>query len=452
LNPAIEQLIKAGENERVEFTSRPGDADEIAQAVCGLLNASGGVVIVGVGDDGTYTDDLHERQTASIENLVRKSISPAAMFSTSFETVGPHSVISIEVPSGPDKPYVCDNRIYVRVGAQTVAAQAPDARDLISRRQPITDRWERRKALGLTLEDLDGDLIQQTISSAFARGYQFRMRDNIESCLEDLGLLHEGQLTNGADVLFGSRVAQRLPQTRARALKFAANKASDHIDERLFEGPAAKILDDLMAFARRHVEIGGQFVTGVTVRQVAPHIPFEALREGLVNAIVHRDYAAFSGGIALRIYPNRVEIWNSGHFPDGYKTSDLRKPEHPSVLVNPDISMAFYLRGLMEQTGRGAYTIIQRCIDAGLKEPVWDTKGPGVLLKLDGVQSAGQLSPEHREILSALQEGLTTQVGDWPKSERTIRRRLAELVQAGYLVREGNGRATRYVRTGKPQA
>jgi len=146
------------------------------------------------------------------------------------------------------------------------------------------------------------------------------------------------------------------------------------------------------------------------------------LREALVNALVHRDYSAFSGGIALRIYPRRIEIWNSGSFPEGYKTSDLKKPEHPSVLTNPDVSIVFYFLGLMERTGRGSYTIIQECLNAGLKEPVWDTKGPGVLLKLDGSSASQQrlqLKPELQEMLTTLRSGDSTRVADWPISERT---------------------------------
>jgi ATP-dependent DNA helicase RecG len=451
VSQAIEELIAAGESQRVEFKSEIGDGIAIAWEVCALLNANGGVVVIGVANRGMFTDGVTPGDAERLERTLREKISPAAMFSVAMETVGGHQLISVEVPSGPEKPYVCGNRIFVRVGSQTVAAVPQAAADLVSKRQPTANRWERRKALGLTLADLDADLIRKTVTDARRRGYAFRAPDDVDTCLEDLGLLRDGQLTNGADVLFGNRVAMRLPQTRGRALTFETNRASDHIDERIFEGPAPHLLEELVNFARRHVEVRGEFRDDRLERTTRPRAPFGALREAFVNALVHRDYSAFSGGIALRIYPGRIEIWNSGAFPPGYRISDLKRPEHPSVLVNPDISMVFYLLGLMERTGRGAYTIIRECVDVGLTEPKWNTNGSGVLLTLDGSpRPAFRLNADHREILAALREGDSTRASDWSMSERTSRRRLSELVDAGYLVREGQGPASRYVRTAKP--
>src|SRR5258708_2568684 len=128
---AIEELLDAGEGQRVEFKSQIGDGVSIARAVCGLLNANGGVVVVGVSDgdrNGTFSNsamsvekspatDFTEEDARRVERVLRKRISPAAMFSTSLEEVGGRHLVSIEVPSGPDKPYVCENKIYVRVGS-----------------------------------------------------------------------------------------------------------------------------------------------------------------------------------------------------------------------------------------------------------------------------------------------------------------------------------------------
>ena len=444
----IEDLIANGENQRVEFKSEVGDGHSVANAVCGMLNSEGGVVIVGVSENHALTGRFLAGDATDLERKLREWISPTAMFMVGIEPIGDKSVICVDVPAGHAKPYGCGTRIYVRLGAQTFIADHNTTSALVSERYASSNRWERRKAMSLAMDDLDAGLIEKTLRMARERGFRFRDPDHIDSCLEDLGLLQAGQLTYAADVLYGKHVATHFPQTRVRALAFANDRASDHIDERLFEGPAPEILERLTEFAQRHIEVAGHFPDGRLERQTRPAVPFAAVREGMVNALVHRDYSAFSGGIALRIYPTKVEIWNSGSFPKDYDVHQLKKPEHPSVLINPDISLVFYLLSLMERTGRGAYTIIQTCVNAGLREPIWEVSASSVLLKME--RSPFQLSAEHRKILENLTEGSPIRATDLSMPDRTARRRLSELVDAGYLISEGKGRASRYVRTSKP--
>ena len=127
--------------------------------------------------------------------------------------------------------------------------------------------------------------------------------------------MQTGQLTNAADVLFGKKAAQRHPQIRLRAVTYSTDRAGDFVDEQLYEGTAFHLLEDAMAFLKRHVAIGAEFREGRLPRESRPRYPFFALREGLVNALVHRDYAAFSGSVSVSVYPDRVEIWNSGKLP-----------------------------------------------------------------------------------------------------------------------------------------
>jgi ATP-dependent DNA helicase RecG len=91
-----------------------------------------------------------------------------------------------------------------------------------------------------------------------------------------------------------------------------------------------------------------------------------------VNAFAHRDYADFAGGIAVHVYPNRLEIWNSGPLPEGITPATLAHG-HLSVLRNPDIAHVLYLRGRMEKIGRGSLLILRLCQEAGLPEPKWES-------------------------------------------------------------------------------
>ena len=452
---AIEELLSVGESERVEFKQGLMDQSAVACAVCGLLNANGGFVFIGVNEQGKSVESFTLKDASHLEAKLRSEIVPPAVFSVCIEETTEHQIISIDIPAGSNKPYIFENKIYVRVGTSTLAAQPAQASELVSKRIALSNRWERRQSLDLDLEDLDLDLIRKTVYQATTvRGYIFRNLHDIEQCLADLSVFRQGQFTHAADVLYGRRVASRIPQTRARAIRFKSDRESAHIDERIMEGPAPLILEELMDFVQRHTAVSATFQPEQVERIIHSEIPYFAVREGITNALVHRDYTSFSGSVAVRIYPNRIEIWNSGTFPPGINATILHKLNHPSVLVNPDISMGFYLLNLMERAGRGAYTIIQECRRANLKEPIWSQDdNSGVLLTLfTSAQKASvmNLKPEHLAMMKDLRLGQIVRVADYPDyPARTTRRRLGELVVLGYLERHGEGRATTYTRTEK---
>ncbi len=186
--------------------------------------------------------------------------------------------------------------------------------------------------------------------------------------------------------------------------------------------------------------------------------PFEALREGLVNAFAHRDYSGFSGGVTVGIYPNRIEIWNSGHFPDGLQPADLKR-NHPSLPTNPDIAHVFYLRGLMERIGRGGQLIINACKDHSLPAPKWVDHPTGVTLTIFGRNGGGSTAfsanPRQQALLAQIQAGDRIRPGEYHQrfaadvTDRQARRDLVELEDAGLLLRIGKGAGTTYKRMGR---
>ena len=137
-----------------------------------------------------------------------------------------------------------------------------------------------------------------------------------------------------------------------------------------FEGPLHSIFEEAYTFIVRNTPSVSRFIKGNPKRQDSPLYPEGAVREALINALAHRDYSAASGGVSIHVFPRRLEIWNSGPLPDGVTEENLPKG-HISVLRNPDIAHALYLRGLMEKAGRGSVLMVQQCDDAGLPRPFW---------------------------------------------------------------------------------
>jgi ATP-dependent DNA helicase RecG len=213
--------------------------------------------------------------------------------------------------------------------------------------------------------------------------------------LEDFAAAKYGRLTNGGDVLFARNPAVRLPQIRIRAMRYNSDKAGDKFsDMKSFEGPLDSIFEEAYTFIVRNTSSVSRFIKGNPKRQDSPMYPEDAVREALINALAHRDYSAASGGVSIHIFPRRLEIWNSGPLPDGVTVESLAKG-HISVLRNPDIAHALYLRGLMEKAGRGSVLMVQQCRSAGLPAPFWksDTK-LGVTVTFPAPEVTQQDTPE----------------------------------------------------------
>ncbi|MCY2992681.1 MAG: SUMF1/EgtB/PvdO family nonheme iron enzyme [Planctomycetota bacterium] len=391
---AIEDLIHASESERLEFRGTDVDSDRIATTVCAFLNTAGGAVVVGVCEGGVVEPVQNaDCRVLEIKESLSHAISPSALWSVSTDATSQGDVVTIDVPAGRDRPYVCQGAIYIRNGVQTVAADAETIRRLIRQQYVAPTRWERLAAAGLELDDLDQREIWKTVAEAQrARNYAFRNVTEILDVLADLGVRQAGQLTNGADVLFAENPSHRLTQTRVRATVYATDKTGDFVDDRLFEGHAVSLVEQLVAFLDRHVTIASEFKAGKIAREDRPQYPFAALREGVINAIVHRDYAAFAGGMTVGIYSNRIEIWNTGKLPAGLCISDLQEI-HPSLPANPDMAHVLYLRGIIERVGRGTLKILEECKALGLRPPQWEESATGITLVVFGKEPVHRLVP-----------------------------------------------------------
>jgi len=458
-----EELLRRGESIRLEFVESPEAIEKIAQSVCAMLNSKGGTVLVGVDDQGQVIGEISDRNVKQLHSFLHEQITPQVLFTVTLDEVGHGKIISVDVPEGRDQPYVFNGTVFVRSGShtRTRVADAETMREMVERRSHETERWERRTAGGLEISELDSELMNETVRRAQdRRGYRFENPRSFDAVLADLSLFRFGQLTNAADVLFGRRIALRHPQTRLRAVRYETDRANNFIDEQLYEGPAFILLEEAMAFLKRHIPIRAEFRAGQLSRESRPEYPFYSLREGLVNALVHRDYASFSGGVSVSIYPGRVEIWNSGHLPKGLTPSKLRAVTHDSILVNPDISHVFYLYELMERVGRGTFKIVQECREMGMKLPEWRSAASGVRLTLYAAKGsvAAVIKPNERQdaLLKILSTGERIKTPEFHKrfgagvSERQARRDLKELEEAGLLERIGAGPTTAYERTDKP--
>ncbi len=180
-----------------------------------------------------------------------------------------------------------------------------------------------------------------------------------------------------------------------------------------------------------------------------------ALREGLVNAMVHRDYSISGSDVRIEIFSDHLTIHNPGKLPDGWTEKDL-KTQHISHLRNPDIAQVFHVRGLMEKLGTGTQSLIAECKSLKAKPPIWRVARNVVSLTLFAApapKSLVQLPQRQSRFLTKTAADVIFKMGDYAEatgvSERQARRELADLEAAGLVERRGKGRATSYRRTAR---
>lgn len=402
----IKDLIKQGESEQLEFMEVVRK-DTIAKTLCSFLNGSGGRVVVGVTHEGKVIglENAHVIEQ-ELKAFLVAAIVPDAPINYSVENIGQKQMLVLKVWGGSKQPYIFDGSIFYRRGAGTQKATSKEISELIHGRQLAEQHWEKQISLGVELDDLDKKLINDTINESRKNHRSNFESDDILEFLTHYGLYINGSFTNACVVLFGRKPSRFIPQIRVRLTEYAESKTDDNlIRNEVLEGNLFSIRDELE-----------KYVNGLGVRSIFDKnqwkrqdfaFPKKALQEGIINALLHRDYSSFSSSVSISVYPDKFIISNSGKLPDDIKISDLKK-NHDSHPVNPDIAHVVFLRGLIDKLGRGTIRVVEECKDAGLKAPEWKETSTGIVLTFHGPRSLS----ERKERIDAASDAVNDAVND----------------------------------------
>ncbi len=450
----IQQIIKSGESRTIEFKRSTAKLKSAAKTLCAFLNGGGGTVFIGITDDKKIVGQHVTDQTKlEISNTLKK-FEPSANITVDYVSIEKDKQ-SIVLNANPDQrciPYSFDGRAYERKESDTHRMNQGRYQQLLLSRNLNPHSWESQFAVGVSLDDLDVAEITQTLKDIRSnkRIDAIINNDNIETSLKRLKLAEAGQLTNAAVVLFAKEPPGNYMQCVLRMARFKGIEKGDFIDSRHVFGNTFQLLKEAENFINRNTAIASNLKTGKLARDDQPEYPFDAVREALINAICHRDYASPGGSITIAIYNDRLEIANSGTLPPEITLNDLKEP-HTSHPRNLRIINVFYRRGLIEAMGIGTQEIIKVCLAANMKEPdffeqagnfvvrLWSrhykTSFNAVTAKLTDRQKfilevLGNAKLAPNEILGKLDEHI---------SERTLRRELNLLQEQGCVNSEGAG-------------
>ncbi len=328
------EMIHNGESSGVEFKRDVVQNHDLAKELVAFANFQGGVVLLGVEDDGSVSgitrDNLEEWVMTACRDKVRPGLIP---FYEVVKDVEPgKDVAVVRVSRGFDVQTLWHNNknaYYIRVGTQSREPSPEELSRLFQQRG--TFRAELRPVSGAVFADLD----VRRLKNYFVRVRQQDVpADNDEAgwatLLFNTEIMVEDGITVSGMLLFGRTPNRFLPQAGIDAAAFPGNSKDYGARERsALRGPLTPLLSDAdeiveaglveqaLAFVQRNTAVAGQLEEGGARREEVPAYPREAVREAVVNALVHRDYLLSSTDIELTIYDDRMEIVSPGRLPNG---------------------------------------------------------------------------------------------------------------------------------------
>jgi len=372
----LKKITAKGESETVEFKASTGQRKSAVKTVCAMLNANGGYLFFGVKNNGLIAgQEVSEKTTRSLAEELQKIEPPAFPDVQTVHLPSGHSIIALLVQSGSGKPYIYDGRPYVRRGPTTSVMPKTLFEQMLLERLHASRRWENEPVpKGFTTSDLNTDEIMRVVESAQRLGrLEPGLKQDIESILRGLGLIHEGNLLNAAAALFGKTEKLRVlfPQFSIRLARFRGkNRLGDFLDNRQYLGNAFELLRQAQRFLADHVPIAGRVVPGRFEREDRPLYPPLATREALANALCHRDYIHAADSISVAMYDNRLEVASPGELHFGMQIDDLIRL-HESRPWNPIMAGVFYRAGIIEKWGMGTLKILDWCKEGHNPSPEW---------------------------------------------------------------------------------
>jgi len=373
----IRALAKRIESDRLEFKRSTGELKEGMQTLCAFLNGAGGTLLFGIRPNGTIEGQTVADQTLREIAQAMDRFEPPVNVPVERVKVGGAQEVLILVaePSAEHAPFTFEGRAYERVGSTTRRMPQAKYEGLLLDRAHARRRWENQSAVDVKLKDLDREEILRTREEAIRqRRISAGTGTNIGDILDRVGLRRNGTITQAALVLFGRKFLPDYPQCMLKMGRFRGTTVqADILDNKQEYMNAFAIVREGMAFLDRTLPLAACFPEGQINREDRLPVPPNALREILLNAVMHRDYSDPGGFVAIAVFDDRIEIRSSGALPSGV-TVDMLSGPHLSRKRNPLIAETFHRTGAVEIWGRGTNRVIEECKAHGIAAPTFEVK------------------------------------------------------------------------------
>jgi ATP-dependent DNA helicase RecG len=427
------------ESQNIEF--KKSWRDEYLKWICGFANSQGGKIFIGKDDSGNVFGVANAKKLLEdIPNKTKDILGVIVDVNLHITAKGDYLEIIVEA-----YPYPVNykGQYHYRSGStkQELKGAALDKFLL----QKKGKKWD-----GVPLPNVSiADLQEGTFDFFRKRALKSKridedvLTDSNEHLIENLHLKENEYLKRAAILLFYPNPEKFVTGAYIKIGFFESDSElmyQDEVHGNLFE-QIEKTIDLLFTkYIKANISYEG-------IQRIETYeYPKEAVREALLNAIIHKDYSG-NTPIQISFYKNKIMIWNEGQLPENWTIETLTK-KHPSKPYNPDIANAVFRCGYIESWGRGTIKIIEKCKEAGLPTPLYYYESSGFWVEfrkdLYNEQYLQSLNLNNRQIKAILytkENGKITN-SEYQKlndtSNRTASRDLTNIVKRGIMERSGS--------------
>lgn len=434
------ELLKRHEGKTLEFKRDLSSPNGILKTLVAFANTAGGTVVIGV-EDGSknvrgVTDVLASEE--KLASLISDSICPHLVPDIEVVPWRNLNVLAVQVYPSNTRPHYMqrlgpEDGVFVRVGSTNRRAGALQIEEL--------KRWNRMDSFDeQALPGLKSEAIDFRAASEFFAPYR-QLTSKVWSTLR-VTTEHQGRQvpTIGGLLLFGKDRFARFPDAWIQAGRFAGSNRARLLDSVEIRSFLPRAADEAIAFARKHLT-QESIIEGVR-REDRWSVPLVAIREALMNAIVHADYAQQGAPIRLALFDDRIEIENPGLLPFGLTIEDIR--QGVSKLRNRVIGRVFHELHLIEQWGSGIQRMTSACQAAGLDAPKLEEIGMHFRVTISNARvGRPHMDETDRRMLALFGDGGARSTAAVAKhvglSQRATLTRLKSMTERGLLAEIGTG-------------
>jgi ATP-dependent DNA helicase RecG len=391
------------EHQQVELKS--SWRDDYLRWICGFANAEGGVLVIGRDDRGVVVGvEDAGRLMEETPNKVRDLL--GIMVEVNLREEAGKDTVEIVVDPYPN-PISYKGEYYYRSGSTNQMLKGAALDRFLLRKHGRT--WDGVPLPGVTLADLDAEALKdfRRLAGRSQRLPEAVLEEPDQTLLEKLHLVEGAYLTRAAALLFHPDPERFFTGASVKIGYFESNVDLRYQDE--VQGNLIHQVNQAIEVLKAKYLRAWISYEGLQRIETWP-VPMPALREAVLNAVVHKDYAS-GATIQISVYPDKLMIWNPGELPPDWTVEKLLG-KHASIPFNPDVASVFFRAGMIEAWGRGIERILEACREAGTPEPE-------VRYEQTGLWVVFLYLPEHGTTASPVTGEATGEVTDEVTDEAT---------------------------------
>lgn len=432
------------ENQNIEY--KQIWRDEYLKWICGFANANGGTIVIGKDDDGKIFGLKNSKKLLEdIPNKVRDVL--GIMVDVNLYQTKEGEYLEILTEAYPNA-ISYKGQYHYRSGSTKQELKGNTLNEFLLKKSGNT--WDNVIEPRASFDDIDEEAVAKFVIMAKEKGRLPEVDGlSTELLFEKLRLTEAAKLKRAAIVLFGKDPGKFYSSIYVRIGRFKDDL--DLIFQESEEDNLINLYQSVLNQINHKFIIQNISFEGMH-RIETPEYPIEAMREAILNALVHRNY--MGAHTQIRVYDDKITFWNEGDLPHPLTIESLKLP-HSSRPRNVLIADVCFKGGLIDAWGRGTIKIIEACKKAGLPEPEIIERDGGILLTLfknnltlEHLEKLGLNKRQIDALLYYKEKGEVSSseyMNRYNISERTARNDLNDLVKRNLVVREGRTNMSRYV-------